>query len=94
MSTIKFSLYKSFLLMPVQEIFDKKFLDLILVGEYLILVAVYLILCQYHYLRNFGFLLSGPADSLLRLRFLASADFAILSYNLLLLLDPLLIFFE
>ena len=44
MSRIKFSLQKSFLLMPVCEIFDKKFLDLILVGEYLILVAVYLIL--------------------------------------------------
>ena len=32
--------------MPVQEMFDKKFLDLILVGEYFILVAVYLILCR------------------------------------------------
>ena len=29
----------------VYEVFDKKFLDLVLVGEYLILVAVYLILC-------------------------------------------------
>ena len=31
--------------MRVYEIFDKKLLDLILVGEYFILVAVYLILC-------------------------------------------------